>query len=282
MVYTITIDALQKLNEATTSNNAYCPFNESYSKENILEPWTANEKNGKTAWALNSTGQAGEYGRLGNETNVEYFNRLYSVAGKCMGSDCCLIGQDCNIAISGWCNYGKDCTYLCRDLGDGIISGYETYLFADNIENKMTADLGVVCPSGYDCPSPDYLALGHSSTMLALIKAYEGNVTGLADDLINLTSTKVGEAMTEIEDFLCNMDVSFVGDRYTQVRDEFCETMFGGFTQISGALWVVALLLEVAAILASVLSVRLRGVSEDEASDYYGGVKSLRRVDLYG
>ena len=146
----------------------------------------------------------------------------------------------------------------------------------------MTANLGVRCPTGYTCPTAEFVAVDQSETILSLISSYESNITKTAEDLVNLTSTSVGDAMEQIEDFLCNMDVSFVGDRYGQLEYEFCDTMFGGFTQISGALWAISILLEIIAILASLLSIRLRGVSQDEVDDYYGGVKSLRRVDLYG
>mmetsp|Transcript_11370 Transcript_11370/g.17066 ORF Transcript_11370/g.17066 Transcript_11370/m.17066 type:complete len:847 (-) Transcript_11370:181-2721(-) len=282
MIEDITTSALDVLNDATSMNHQFCPFNDTYTKSSILEPWNENTGKISTTWILNSTGSYGDYARIGAENSTEYMKRIYSVAGICIGPSCCL-GNDCaTIAIEDSCNGGVNCNYPCGNVGEKIAYGHVDYLEGDLIEKKMTADLGVKCPDGYSCPTGEFQSMGHSLTLYDLITTYGINVTATKDDLVNLTETKVGEAMDEIEDFLCNMDVSFVGKRYNQVEKEFCETMFGGFSQISGALWAIALLLEISAVLASVLSVRLRGVSEDEADDYYGGVKSLRRADLYG
>ena len=277
----LTNEALMQFNKGISTNTDYCQFGDNYLKDNILNPWDANVNKNQTDWVVNSTGLQGDYQRFGIESNVDYIKRIYTTAGKCTGTSCCL-NDNCDVEISQWCNKGDDCSYFCNEIGEGILSGYKTYLSVDVIERNMTADLGVRCPSGFSCPSTEFGLTSQSNTMLSLIATYGENITATSNQLVNLTSTKVGEAMQEIEDFLCNMDVSFVGDRYTQIEEEFCETMFGGFTQISGALWVISILLEVTAILASVLSIRLRGVSEDEADEYFSGVKTLRRADLYG
>ena len=281
IIDTLTIEALTEFNKATSVNSEYCPFKDNYSKDDILIPWIANVNKDKALWISNSTGTQAEYRRIGNETNIEYIKRIYTIAGKCTGTSCCL-EDECEVEISNWCNKGDDCSYFCQELGEGIVAGYATYLDVDSIEKSMTADLGVKCPSDYSCPSLEFGFTSQSRTVMSLIAAYEKNITGTSNDLINLTSTKIGEAMIEIEDFLCNMDVSFVGKRYNQIEEEFCETMFGGFTQISGALWAISILLETTAVLASILSIRLRGVSEEEADEYFSGVKTLRRADLYG
>ncbi len=107
--------------------------------------------------------------------------------------------------------------------------------------------------------------------------AYGRNITNTAESLVNIATTSVGEAMTQVQNFLCNMNVSFVAGRYSQVRDEICGTMLGGFAQINFSLWILAIFLETNAILINILSTRLRGISRREAMELDEGVNSLRR-----
>ena len=72
--------------------------------------------------------------------------------------------------------------------------------------------------------------------------------------------------MVEVEDFLCTMNVSFVERRYDEVKNDICGILFGGVAQINWALWLLGLSLELVAILAHLLVVRLRGLSEKEAA----------------
>lgn len=70
-----------------------------------------------------------------------------------------------------------------------------------------------------------------------------------------------------------------------QVKLDICSTLFGGVAQITGALWLLGISLEIVAITAHILTVRLRGLSEKEAFssllDLDGG-SEMRRSDVYG
>ena len=55
------------------------------------------------------------------------------------------------------------------------------------------------------------------------------------------------------------MNVSFVERRYDEVKNDICGILFGGVAQITWALWLLGLSLELVAILAHLLVVRLRG-----------------------
>jgi ABC-type Fe3+-siderophore transport system permease subunit len=147
-----------------------------------------------------------------------------------------------------------------------IINGYATYLEAYDIEQSMTADLGVICPEapGYSCPTEAFKSAGNNFTLVSLIHSYRENITDTAHDLVNLASTSVGDTMDQVQDFLCNMNVSFVADRYDQVEAAVCGSLFGGFAQVNWALWFLAILLELMSILALVLSTRLQGCSTDK------------------
>ena len=107
--------------------------------------------------------------------------------------------------------------------------------------------------------------------------SYGKNITNTAESLVNIATTSVGEAMTQVQNFLCNMNVSFVAGRYSQVRDEVCGTMLGGFAQINFSLWILAIFLEMNAILINTLATRLRGISKREAMELDEGVDSFRR-----
>lgn len=130
----------------------------------------------------------------------------------------------------------------------------------------MSANLGSECPTGLACPTQEYKDRDHNYTLIALVDAYGDNITDTAESLINIATTSVGTAMTQVRIFLCNMNISFVADGYNQVRNEVCETMLGGFSQINWGLWSLGLWLEVIALLANILATRLRGYSRKEAS----------------
>eukprot|EP00957_Ditylum_brightwellii_P056145 4256532-Ditylum_brightwellii.AAC.1 len=116
--------------------------------------------------------------------------------------------------------------------------------------------------------------MGNDITLVALVTAYRANITGTADDLVDVASTSVGSAMDE--------------RRYDQIRNDVCMTMFGGLTQVNWALWVLALFLQATAILANVLSTRLQGVSSEQAqldfddNNTGAGRSRLSRAELYG
>ena len=90
----------------------------------------------------------------------------------------------------------------------------------------------------------------------------------------------------EVEDFLCNMNVSFAKRRYNKVKNDICGTLFGGVAQINCALWLLGISLEMVAILAHILSVRLRGLlSRKEAAFtmlHLNSGSELCRASVYG
>ena len=147
-----------------------------------------------------------------------------------------------------------------------IIEGVRVFENLYEKEQAMSADLGVICPADYSCPTPEFASEHSNRTLVEMIEDYKGKITGTKDDLVNLATTSVGDSMLEVEDFLCNMNVSFVEARYDQVVNQhICSTLFGGLAQINWGLWLLGFSLELVAILAHVLTVRLRGLSEKEA-----------------
>lgn len=187
--------------------------------------------------------------------------------------------NECNREKDEACNKGDDCIYPkgCLDLSKGIVQGYSAYLQAFDVEKRMTADLGVECPtklsdsSAITCPTQEFVDLGNDKTLVGFVEAYGSNITSTANSLVNIATTSVGDSMDQVQDFLCNMNVSFVEGRYNQVRSSVCGTMLGGFAQINFSLLMLAILLEINAVLANVLSTRLRGISKREAMELEEG-----------
>ena len=284
----ISTTSLRVLNKATALNTDTCPFNDTYNKNNIYEPWLANTDKDVTPWFLRPTGLTGGYSRLGTEDGTAYMSRIYDTTGVCSSTDSCCLNDDCNII--GSCNLGDDCLYPCSGVHSVIKTGYEATMQTFIIEQRITADLGVRCPTlkPYDvCPTPEFRSLGNEVTLVGLLGLYEKNISKTAVDLVNIANTSVGDTMDEVRDFLCNMNGSFVERRYDQVKSEMCDTMLGGFAQVNWALWLLAIFLEGAAILASVLSTRLQGMGRREASKRFSGNVggdriTLTRAELYG
>lgn len=152
--------------------------------------------------------------------------------------------------------------------------------------------------------------------LVLVTKDYKGKITETKDTLVNLASTSVGATMLEVEasspscslcvpfslqpllfvfpfpfflnhflsfpqDFLCNMNVSFVERRYDEVNHDICVTFFGGVTQINWAFWMVGVSLEAVAIVAHILSVRLRGLSQKDV-ERRQQTDCASRADVYG
>ena len=286
MVETITGTALSLFNQGTAVQSNTCPFNDTYTKETILTPWTLHNPLDATDWVINSTGTFGSYERLDLEAALDYMVRLYTKAGVCDGSSlssslsCCLTmvdGSDgttnCSLTRGQPCNGGSDCVRPCDPVTNFIVQGYAAYLSAWETETGMSSDLGVVCPAGaVSCPTEEFALLSrprhhhnNNETLFGLLSEYRHNISGTTDELVDLASTSVGDTMDEVQDFLCNMNVSFVAQRYDEVRYDLCESMFGGVAQIHWALWLLALSLQGTAVLAHILSVRLRGLTVREA-----------------
>lgn len=283
MIETITTTALKVLNIGTSSAGiASCPFQDRYTKESILEPWTAHLSGSTTDWILKSTGTVGSYDRENtNESPLDYMTRIYNIAGICTDSTNCCLEDKCGLAPLEACNKGSDCIYPCDELYGLILLGYSSYWTAYNMEQDMTSDLGVICPENRQCPSIGFQNVGNEHTLLELLELYETNITATTNDLVDLASTSVGNTMEEVQTFLCNMNVSFVEKRYDQIQDDLCVSMFGGITQLFLGLLLLGLCLQVTAVLAHILCVRLRGLTRRAAkmaSEYGDG---LSMVDVY-
>jgi len=272
MVDSITTTAIKGFNIKTTVNLPMCPFDERYTVDTVLKPWEANVKKYTTPWILKSSGEAGIYSRLGKESPKEYISRIYDTAGVCLESNSCCLNANCSQPITYPCNSGNDCDYPCSKVSELIKIGYDAVLEAFETEQKLTADLGVKCPLPIvdytvpTCPTTEFREMDQNRTLVGLINAYGENITKTSHSLVNITTTSVGGAMDEVHNFVCSMDTSlYVGSRYYNVREEVCGTMLGGFAQVNWALWVLGISLEIIAILANLLSKRLRGMSKKEA-----------------
>jgi hypothetical protein len=241
-----------------------CEFSYVWTEDDFLEPW--NRTSTITSWNLNSTGLPASEERIGNESPEEYINRLYSIAGKCNSStgDCCL-NEDCSRQIEESCNKGIHCQreLVCEAASQSIRMSFEKWHDA----NRMSANLGVICPQDLTCPTVDFQSRGNQETVVGLVSSYGENITETAGNLINIANTTIGDAMEQVRLFLCNMNITFVANGYHQVRNEICETMLGGFSQINFGFWALGIWLQSIAILSNILATRLRGYSKREASE---------------
>jgi len=116
--------ALDALNDLTSSNTESCPFEDVYTSTTVLSPWAG--RSDDTKWKLLSTGDVGSYSRIGDESNVDYIERIYSVVGSCEG--------------------GIDCNLPCSNTTKLISSEYQNYIATLETVNSMTSDLGLSCP----------------------------------------------------------------------------------------------------------------------------------------
>ncbi len=266
--------ALSAINQVTSSNEFPCPFTDVYTKETIMEPWELNSPTAVTPYVIRDNfGNPISYTRMASETAESYLGRIYNKAGVCSAESSCCIAFDpldptCESEVYDDCDLGDNCVYPCENLKLGIVEGYKAFAMLYNKERRMNADLGVVCPADFDdsCPTAEFKATYANTTLVGLIENYKVKIIGTKNSLVSLASTSVGGAMAEVEDFLCNMNVSFVERRYDEVKDDICIQLYGGVAQINWALWMLGISLEVIAILAHVLVVRLRGVSDKEAA----------------
>eukprot|EP00957_Ditylum_brightwellii_P208373 15357083-Ditylum_brightwellii.AAC.1 len=122
LVSSITTTTLRVFNKATAFDSETCPFNDTYSKATILDPWTANVDKSTTGWVLNSTGIKGDYKRQHLENETQYIERIYNMAGMCMSSSSCCLNAFCNAAENNPCNSGDNCAYICSELGSAIVA----------------------------------------------------------------------------------------------------------------------------------------------------------------
>ena len=285
--------ALSALNEATSVDEFPCPFADMYTKDEVLSPWDLSRPTDETPYAIrNNAGNHTSYNRLASETTESYFNRIYNKAGICSAQSSCCIAQQpqlgtCESEVYDDCDLGDNCAYPCENIKLGIVEGYKLFAQLYEKEQRMTADLGVLCPVdvGITCPTIEFKTVYANSTLVGAIGDYKVKITGTRESLVNLASTSVGDTIIEVEDFLCNMNVSFIERRYDEVKNDVCGTLFGGVAQIFLGLLMLGLSLEVVALLAHILAVRLRGLSEKEAAlDIMDldGQRSFRRANVYG
>jgi hypothetical protein len=250
------------------TNSSICPFNDDlYSIDYMNEPWSANENKTVTSWYVQTTGNQELYSRIGNETALDYFQRIYSVAGDCTenSANCCL-NEQCFIGVGSKCNSGSGCDFddYCRFSSSTIQDLAAEFLRFQYDSQNLGSDLGIYCHST-QCLTEAYQNAGFNESLIGMISSYGERIDETASSLVNLTSTSIGQVIAQVEKLLCK-DISFVADGYQNVRDEVCTSMLGGFSQINWGLWMLAILLEFIAILINVLSTRLRGMTRHEAN----------------
>jgi hypothetical protein len=271
--------ALSIVNKATAANQILCPFNDTYTGDTFTKPWELNRDSVTTPYVIrNNMGLPTPYMRLVNEDAEAYLSRIYHKAGACSAPTSCCIKSSltpptvCESNIYADCDHGSNCAYPCDSLEAGIVEGYKKFVVIRQKEMAMIADLGLSCPSDTDddfddtCPTEDFRSQYNNETLFTQMNVYKNKIIGAKDDLVGIATTSVGDAMIEVEDFLCTMNVSFVERRYEGVHEDICVTLFGGVAQINWALWFLGIFLEVVAVLAHMLAVRVKGVSEKEAA----------------
>ena len=292
MVYSLSDTALSTFNQATSSNLIFCPFNDTYTEDEMLAPWGKWDSNSNaTPYIIrDNLGDPTTYSRVGEEDSETYFGRIYNKAGICSNpSSCCIRNATppitCESNIYDDCDFGDNCEYPCDALKVGIVEGSKQYVQLLNKELLMTADLGVICPVAMNitCPTLDFRTQFSNMTLVGLLGDYEHKIVGTKDSLVNLASTSVGDAMIEVEDFLCKMNASFVEKRYDEVKYDICGTFFGGVVQINWAFWLLGLCLEIVAIVAHILTVRLQDLFDEDAqfTIISSGPSSRRKVRVY-
>lgn len=291
MLGSISGKSLSILNQATSSNEFPCAFGDvEYTKDSVLVPWSASRTTENTPYIIRDNfGEPTSYDRLGLESAEDYLSRIYNIAGICStASDCCIYENPspptCESERYASCDFGDGCVYPCSSVRTGIAQGYNTFLQLYEKELKMTADLGVQCPTiGYNgtCPTTEFKSVYSNMTLIGSIQDYKVKISSMKETLLQLASTSVGDTMYEVEDFLCNMNVTFVNIRYDELKDDVCRKTFGGLAQIDAAFWILGVTLEIVAILCSILSIRLRRRYDKDVFDVMDSDRGLRRIDLY-
>jgi hypothetical protein len=272
--------ALSAINTATSVNQILCPFNDVYTEEEILAPWELTRDLDSTPYIIRNTfGLPASYSRSDDEETSEmYLGRIYNIAGICSApTSCCIklsssLPDVCESNIYDACDHGSNCAYPCETLRAGIVEGATQFKQVLIKELAMSADLGLSCPieivDDFDdtCPTREFRTRYSNLTVYGQIDEYKGDIVATKDDLVSITTTSIGAAMSEVEDFICSMNGTFVERRYNQIKYDVCVTLQGGAAQINWALWILAISLEVIAVLAHVLVVRKGGRSEKEVA----------------
>ncbi|KAL3781578.1 hypothetical protein HJC23_007098 [Cyclotella cryptica] len=290
MLGTISGKTLSILNQVTSSDEFPCAFGDvEYTKESVLFPWSASRPTENTSYVIRDNfGGPTSYDRLGLESAEDYMSRIYNIAGICSTpSDCCIYQNPmttCESEKYASCDFGDGCVYPCSSVRTAIAQGYNTFLQLYEKELKVTADLGVYCPTtGYNgtCPTAEFKSQHSNLTLVRSIQDYKVKILAMKESMLQLASTSVGDTMYEVEDFLCNMNVSFVNVRYDELNDDVCGKLFGGLAQIDGAFWVLGVTLEIVATICYILSIRLKRSYDKDNLDILDSNNGLRRINLY-
>lgn len=289
LVSSISTSALEVLNQATSINSMQCPFNDTYTKDTILEPWTLTRVFDETPYVIrDNEGNATSYERRGPEEDGEaYLRRIYNKAGVCSGPTSCCIKltpappNTCSSNTLDDCDFGSNCNFVCQSLTTAIIEGRAAFIALYGKEQRMTSDLGVLCPTDASCPTEAFKANYSNFTLVAQIENYKTKISATKDSLVSLASTSVGDAMLEVEDFLCNMNVSFVERRYDEIKNDICNKTFMGVEKVMWGLYALGLSLEALAVVTHVLSVRLNRRHKHLYDSAIGSDNGLTRVDVW-
>ena len=83
-----------------------------------------------------------------------------------------------------------------------IVVAHSAYAMALYQENKIKSDLGLVCPTGYQCPTQEFRDLNHPHTLVGLLDKYKINVTKTSNSLVYIASNSVGDVMLEVQEFI--------------------------------------------------------------------------------
>ena len=271
--------ALAAINMATSANQILCPFNDMYTEEAILAPWELTRDLDRTPYVIRNTfGLPASYSRRDEETSEIYLGRIYNIAGTCSApTSCCIklsssLPNVCDSNTYDPCDHGTNCAYPCETLRAGIVEGATQFKQVRDKEMDMTADLGLSCPidvgDDFDdtCPTQEFRSRYSNLTVFGQINEYKDDIVATKTDLVAITTTSVGAAMSEVEDFICSMNGTFVEKRYNQIKYDVCVTLQGGVAQINWALWILGICLELVAAWSHVLVVRKGGRSEKEVT----------------
>jgi len=244
---------------------AVCPvlpdFPDAYT---ALHPWYGRGA-GLTDWTLRATGVPGRYARSREETNVQYLERIYNVAGTCAAGGACALDHGTtteSVGAGGACNGGVGCVYPCAGAMAGVINSYRWYIGTVGASRIIQSNLGVACPYGYRCPTQEFQALG--GTVLQGVEAFRDEINALVALLQGKMTTLLDNAAKSI---LCEIDCYDLASGVEKVGRGLCEDLLGQVWGGSLALWCLSVFLNVAAVAAAVLRVRLQGRGAGKEQD---------------
>eukprot|EP00588_Corethron_pennatum_P017129 CAMPEP_0194304654 /NCGR_PEP_ID=MMETSP0171-20130528/2338_1 /TAXON_ID=218684 /ORGANISM="Corethron pennatum, Strain L29A3" /LENGTH=629 /DNA_ID=CAMNT_0039055993 /DNA_START=850 /DNA_END=2739 /DNA_ORIENTATION=- len=223
--------ALDAFNNLTSSNTESCPFNDAYTSTTATTPWAGTRRSDETQWKLSSTGNVSSYLRIGDESNVDYIKRIYSVADSCEGEGV------------------TDCNSPCSNITKLISSEYQNYIAV----NRMTSDLGLSCPKNESCPSKEFQRKGRTLTLAASLKLSRKKYERIESNSTSILNEINGKALK----LSCSMDCSYIVNQYDLLQEEFCEHVLNNILLVSGGFWVISVFLNLSSVLAAILGVRL-------------------------